>query len=283
MTERDLLKKLNNLKNVQPDAAWKKSNREILFSQVSNTSLDSEVSNAGNFWIATKNFFALISQPALTTLGLVIFLMAGLVFSHRILNLKPDSSLYIAKVISEQANLDTIFNKDEKAKMELQFATGHAQDIASTLADPAFNNDQNKEAVAKLYDNFKTEIAKVRALTAAQNSGAAQSGQDGNVYSADSGKDDNGISLSSPNSGNNLPIVTNPSAGEIKTVTGKTATETKASAAAAATSAAACDTSTASSTDAVKQDSAQILNDAEKLFNDKDYSGAADKLNQISQ
>jgi hypothetical protein len=123
-------------------------------------------------------------------------------------------------------------------------------------------------------------MTKVRDLTAAQNPPAAsQAASDGKVYSADSGRTDGGVSLYSPNSGKNLPAVNGQPAAEAKT-----ATETKAAVTAnTATSAAVCNTSTATSSETVKQDSSQILNEAEQLFNDKDYSGAVDKLNEINR
>jgi len=256
MTDRELLKKLNNLKNLQPAEAWKKSNREILLSQVENTSLDYEPAFMENFFMVVKNVFSTIYQPVLVTMSLVLFLLFGLVFSHRILNFKPTDSLYIAKMISERAMLNTVFNKDAKTKMELEFATNHVQDIASTLADPQFNTEANQAEVAKLNDSFKTELAKVKSLS------ATQVVADDTVHSADSGKDANGVSVYDPNA--NTKTTDNTS----NDVPSSTATV--------------CTTSATSSDTVLTKDPQKIIDEAEKLFNDKDYSGAADKLKEIN-
>ena len=267
MTDRELVKKLNNLKNLQPDENWRQSNREILFSQVTNSSLDSEVSPLGNFWIGCQNFFATVSQPALVVSSLMVLLLVGAVFTHRLINVRPTNSLYIAKIVSEEANLSVIFNSDEKNKMALQFATGHAQDIANTLADPSFNTDQNKVEVARLNENFKTALDKVRTLANVTTPNA----NDDMVFTADSGKTNTGLSVYSPSDAKNQ---TNPSVNNQPL---KTPVAVKQPTTSVATSAANCATSTAD----LKIDATQSLNDAQKLFDAKDYSGALDKLKQV--
>jgi len=256
MTDRELLKKLNNLKNIQPAETWKKSNREILLSQVKNTSLDYEPAFLENFFMVARNVFSTIYQPVLVTMSLVLFLFFGLVFSHRILNFKPTDSLYLARMISERAMLNTVFNKDSKNRMELEFATSHVQDIASTLADPKFNTEANKDEVAKLNNSFKSELAKVKSLSANQTVVAV----DDTVYSADSGKEANGVS------------VYDPKADVKPTVNVNTPSSTDTI----------CTTSAVSADASPAKDPQKIIADAERLFAEKDYSGAADKLKEVN-
>jgi hypothetical protein len=234
MTDKELIHKLNNLKNVKPDAAWQSSNREILFSQISNTTVEMEISSFTSFWMITKNVFSIIPQTAYVTAAIVVFLVGGLAYGNY-LPVKPNNSLYIAKIISEKARLSTTFDSSAKNRLEAQYASSHAQDIASTLSDPSFNI-LNTEEVNKLNDNFKTEIAKVK-------SSLPKEGDD-KIVVADSEKATSGISVYDPNA-----------------------------------------TGTDAETKGVKlaPSAKQILDDASKLFSDKDYSGALDKLREVDE
>jgi hypothetical protein len=46
--------------------------------------------------------------------------------------------------------------------LSLQFASNHAQDIATVLMDPEFNTEENKKAVERLNASFENEISKVQ-------------------------------------------------------------------------------------------------------------------------
>lgn len=240
MTERELIKKLNNLKNIKPDLEWKKNNREVLLSQIANTGSDVKMTAWQNFFMLSKNLFSVVYQPALVTLVLVLVLMGGLFYGNR-LNVKPNNSLYIAKIISEKAMLSATFNQDDKNKLALKFTTNHARDIIDALSDPKFNTEVNKNEVAKLSSNFKNEIdqAKDNVIIKDEIKNTNINNEDGKVFSAELSKDGNGISLS------------HSSTTEIVN-TGSSSTS-------------------------------EILDDAQKMFNDKDYSGALNKLDEINK
>lgn len=240
MTERELIKKLNNLQNVKPDDSWKTSHREILLSQVQNTSGDFHLSALGNFWMLTRNVFASVPQFAWASVAIVLFLTTGVFFGDR-LPVGPNNSLYIARVISERAKLSTMSDGEAKSRLTVQYSSGHARDIVSTLSDA--NNTSNQEEVAKLNDTFKTEIAKVK-----ENLPTVVSNDDAVVAIADSEIATTGLSVYTPEG--DKPK----------------------------------DTVVASSTPMVEvKDAKVILDEAEKLFDAKDYAGALDKLNEADQ
>jgi len=243
MTDRELIKKLNNLQNVKPDENWKTSHREILLSQVRNTSGDFHVSGWSSFWIVTRNVFASVPQFAYASLAIVLFLTAGVFFGDR-LPVGPDNSLYIARVISERAKLSTMSDGAEKSRLTVQYASEHAQDIASTLS--AATNNSDKEEVAKLNDTFKNEIAKVK--------------ENLPVVKPSANTDDQVVTIADSDvATTGLTVYTNDS-------------EKKAADVAASTTA-----------PVVTKDAKTILDEAEKLFNAKDYSGALDKLKEADQ
>jgi len=240
MTERELIKKLNNLQHVKPDDSWKTSHREILLAQVQNTSGDFHLSTLGNFWMLTRNVFASVPQFAWASVVIVLFLATGIFFGDR-LPVGPNNSLYIARVISERAKLSTMLDEAAKSRLTVQYSSGHARDIASALSD--VNNTSNQEEVAKLNDTFKTEIAKVK-----ENLPEPTNNNDAVVTIADSEVATTGLTVYTPESAKPEAVVV------------------------------------ASSTPVAEaKDAKVILDEAEELFNAKDYAGALDKLNEANQ
>ena len=76
MTERELLQKLHNLRNISPDADWQKSQRDILYTQIANSSTR-ELSSWANVIIVFKNSVKTFSQPVVafaSFLFIVIFI-----------------------------------------------------------------------------------------------------------------------------------------------------------------------------------------------------------------
>lgn len=236
MTERELIKKLNNLQNIKPDASWKSSHREILLSQIQNTKGDFQFSAWGNSWMLTRNFLASVPQFAWASVAIVLFLTTGVFFGDR-LPVGPDNSLYIARVISERAKLSTMADGEAKSRLTVQYSSEHAQDIVNTLSNSDNNSDQAE--VAKLNNSFKTEIAKVK-----ENLPAAK---DDLVTIADSEIATTGLTVYTPAAEDKNTVVSSTPAVE------------------------------------VKKDAKVILDEAEKLFNAKDYSGALDKLKEVDQ
>lgn len=162
MTDKDLISKLNTLKTIKPDSTWMANNRDLLLSQISNSGAR-DLSAWQLFVINFNSFAKAIAQPVYALGAFVLILVSGSLFSHQVFgSAKPNDSLYIARIISERAKLNTMFNSDERNKMAVQFATEHAQDISNVLADPKFNTEENKDQVEKLNASFDQEIKTVK-------------------------------------------------------------------------------------------------------------------------
>jgi len=252
MTDRELIKKLNNLQNFQPDAAFLKSNREILFAQISNSSVAYNPGRLERFSMAFKNIFSTIYQPVAVMAVIVLFLGSGLIFGHNFLNVNPNNSLYIAKVISERARLGIIFDETAKEKMAADFANDHAQTIASTLSS---SNNINSEDLNELNDRFKSEVDLIKNSikkpvdnSVATLPASISAPDDAAVAIAGSEKDASGVSVYNPNA------ITNTNNNAI-----------------------------CSSTNDAVLDPSSILDEAEKLFEAKDYDGAVDKLKAANE
>ncbi len=128
--------------------------------------------------------------------GVFLFVVTSLFLgSDFYKNSKPTDSLYIARVISERARLNTTFDQNEREKLALEFASNHARDIATLLMDPEFNTEQNKDEVEKLSASFKDEINKVRTKVADLQTSETEKNEDQLVFSASELKEENGIDI----------------------------------------------------------------------------------------
>lgn len=282
MTDKDLISQLNSLKNISPDQNWLKSNRELLLSQISNSGA-TELSVWKIFVINFQSFSKAASQPVFALAAFVLILLSGSVFSHQLFNqAKPNDSLYIARIISEKAKLTTVLNSEARGKMEAQFAANHAQDIANTLADTNFNNDNNQDQVAKLNESFGREIATVKTRINHLNEASKLEAEKLNttnkittinepaVFIANTLKDDKGVQIFE----NPIASVTSP-ALDLKNAT--------------LTPNLNIDKITATlSTDIIPKDNVfvdadKILDEAKKLFDEKDYTKAIDKLKEVDE
>ncbi|MFZ2310924.1 MAG: hypothetical protein WAW11_05265 [Patescibacteria group bacterium] len=196
MTEKDLIKKLHNLREIKADAEWLKSNRDLLFSQISNSGAK-EISPWSSFVINFTSLAKTVSMPAMALGSFLILILVTSIFSHQLLmNAKPNQSLYIARVISEKARLNTILNTESRDKMAAQFAASHAQDIITVLSDPTITS--NEQEVAKLNESFKEEIKTVQKSIAKVNKPVATTNiatASEEVFSATALKDDQGVSI----------------------------------------------------------------------------------------
>ncbi len=264
-----MFKKLNNLKSIQPDNEWKIRCRKILFSQISNGQTAKELEQEKSF--SWKMFFGDllpqwsrlgITRPAFVGYFVIVFLMScGLAGVYASNNTKPGDSLYIAKIINEKAQFAITFDEKEKTKLNLEFAVNRAEEINQLLEKPVVEKtveqEKNKK-VKELASNFKKEInqAKIRIskINIVNVVNGNKSNKDQQFFSANLGKDNQRIEISEPVKNSN-PVVREPQI------------------------------IVANSNDSEKnnnQAASKILEQAEKLFDEKNYSESIDKLNEVN-
>lgn len=250
---------------MNPEAAWLKSNREILLSQIVNSGAK-ELSNWQRLVIDLRSFISTISQPALALGSLFMVVVGASVFGHLAFGrTKPNDSLYIARIISEKAKLSTVFNNEEREKLEVKFAADHAEAITEVLAS-ATAEEANADQLAYLNESFNKEIETVRAKMAVIGSKAepvvepaaavavASGTEEELLVTAGNAKDATGMQLQL----NNGSVDTKTATLTTEVVTEPIVTETQKAPAA-------------------------ILEEAQALFDNKEYDSALDKLKEVKE
>lgn len=313
MNEKDLLKQLNKLKDVQPSSDWKKQNREILLKQVFSAEHENEKFSSfdwmrglvGSF---RPEFLNNVHYTSVAVVLILLFVMSGGFFSLRAAqDAKPGDSLYMAKIASEKTQLALAIGEKNKVRLGIAFAGNRADEISKVLSESSENdsqlvNSENKEKVEKLVSDFKKEIDSVKSRLAkigikeskevvkeiesaiSENVDDAEAGQneeeidDSEVFSANLGKASNGIQISdsSKNDIQEKVEINILSIEEDEEVGGTTTDKIDSE-----------DVSTSSddvviSID-VKNDPQLILKQAEELLNIEDYEATLSKLDEAGE
>jgi len=213
MTERELIKNLSALKNIEADSTWIKSNREVLSYQIFNGAeyVDMPLRFMEKFSLITKR---LLQPTPIAAVIALFFVMSGVVSVRMAKNAAPGEPLYIAKSISEKAQLVATFNETAKAKLNLEFAGQRMAELEKVIKEePA--KDNNDPRVAELSASFKKEIdsvrdhlTKVEAVKKTINpKTVAKDSKDNTVVSAEASKEEKGIEITTPDNQKTLAEV----------------------------------------------------------------------------
>lgn len=156
MNEKELLRNLNALKSIAPSADWIKQNREQLSFQIFN---GQEPTAEKLGWFANLGLYAhRLLQPApIAALIALFFFVSGGLGLRAAQKSTPNDPLYIAKRLSEQAQQVTTFDSNKKAELNLRFARNRAAEMAELE-----KSNTPTEASADVAEGFKSEIASVR-------------------------------------------------------------------------------------------------------------------------
>lgn len=212
MTEKKIISQLNKLKALSPDKTWQNSCRDVLVSQINNSG-GRKLNAWQEFLISFKCVSNLAYRPVIVMASFFVILLVTSLFSYQLFSSsKPNDSLYIARVISERAKLNTVLDSRSKELLAAKFAMSHAKDISNILADPDFDFEANSKQVARLNDSFSKEIELARTkLTSLQeteeslpetsneiisSSTSSPSYEDDIIFIADNHRDDKGLEVS---------------------------------------------------------------------------------------
>lgn len=306
-----ITQQLKNLKSIKADDSWKKEGELFLYTKISREAKQVSRLNISMLWL--RDFLKAISQPAFALGAFVLILLTGVIFSQPFLGqAMPNDSLYIARILSEKAQVNMTFDSQSRNKLTAKFASNHAKDITTVLSNPNFNHSDNEKTVAKLNQSFKDELevvkdslekikqseldkknraeANVNDLSGDNNyEENSDSDIDEFVFAVDSKKDEKGLELSinkdqsSIDSNNNVSQSAEASSSEVVVVE---PVEPVVSSSSSSTEIIAdilndLEEVNKLSSDLKNLDTNQTLEEAKDLFDEAKYSEALEKLNEL--
>lgn len=255
MNEKRLLQTLATLKSVGPRADWVKQNREVLSYQIFNGQESSPLSLS--FFNRFHLFAHRLLQPgAVAALIVVFFIGSGVVSINASKGSMPKDVLYIAKIISEKAEFAVAFDEETKAELNVRYAQNRATELNQLVREA--NGNEGDPRVQELSENFKKEIAAVRErLHKLDEEAAKQATIEAQAQVKPK---------------LNLTVKKNTEA---------TPEETKATTEADSEEVFSAESGKEEKGIDISMPAAQVLDEAEKLFNEKNYNQAIDKLGEI--
>ena len=221
MTPKEFAGQLHSLQAIVPDASWKARQRDVFVSQITRSG------QPNGSWFEVADYFvpnwvsALTSKPAMVFAAIVL-LIGGTSYASVQAAKKtvPGDTLYVAKVISEKAQLALTFDESAKAKLNLEFAGNRAEELAQVAASEP-TTTSSSPATTELANNFnqemsaaKTRLAKISSSqpnskpttndTQPTNTNNPNPDEKVQVFGANITKVNNGIEVSAPTTANTL-------------------------------------------------------------------------------
>ena len=156
MKERQIIAELKKMKAVRPSQTWLQEQAVVLRNQVYSGVEEREELG---FWSKFEIMSARLSQPyAMAALIALFFLASGTAGWMGGKNAKPGEPLYIAKQLSEKAQYALAFSDKSKAKLNLEFARERASEIVAMISDNA-----SSSRVEGLASDFHKELSDAKA------------------------------------------------------------------------------------------------------------------------
>ncbi|MFH1744597.1 MAG: DUF5667 domain-containing protein [bacterium] len=271
--EKKMLEQLNSLKEISPSVKWKEDNRGLLMNQIyqSQTPVEAKSFNWTLLYFKelSAKTFKFVSSPASIVCLLFLAVFGGGIASMKASeNTKPGDSLYIAKIISEEAQRAFAFNDKDKAQLGIKFAGNRVKEIGQVMQDP---DNHKEEKVSKLIKDFNNEMENVKSrlsrmdnvvapkLVQSELGSSTEVAEDLSVFSANLGKDDKGLQISEQAQEENILSVVSENNFLISTSTDAT------------------------STPAVSSDPQSILKQAENLLDEENYEATLNMLQNVNE
>jgi hypothetical protein len=151
MKDREIIAQLKKLKAVYPSQQWLEEQGALLRSQVYS---GVEAREELGFWEKFELLTARMSQPYAMAAMIMLFFVGSAGASVWMgQNAKPGEPLYIAKQLSEKTQFALAFNDKSKAKLSVEFAKARVQEMVAMV-----NDTGNTSQTANLASNFHKEI-----------------------------------------------------------------------------------------------------------------------------
>lgn len=278
MQEKELLIKLSSLKTIKPADEWKSKQKDILLAQITGASDTAEINWFRAFeYLLPQRLVEQVVRPVWA-----VFLIVVLVFGGGIMSLRaahdttPGDSLYIAKMISEKTQQALTFNETSKAKLNLEFASNRAKEITKVIEEPG---DGEKEVqIEKLSQNFKKEITAAKTRLARISPRPLKTERQTAKTEADKTSSDEEINISGAllEKSDQRMEVSDQSSQTTQATTDNKTTEEPIAAPATSTS------EISNKADEPLSNLESTLAEAEKLFDERDYSGTVNKIKEVN-
>lgn len=162
----DIIKKIRLLREIEPDGAFKETNRKILMMQIKNT-LDSGAVKTNNALFETfKVFFPWQMLKTAFRPVLAVILIFGLILGSGLSvsaaeSSLPGDALYPLKIATEKIQVSLTFKEEKKTEMLVELAGKRINEVTK-IKDKTESPAAKSQKINIAVNKFKTEIENVK-------------------------------------------------------------------------------------------------------------------------
>lgn len=161
--EKQIAEQLSQLK-ISPRAEWKASNRQLLVSQIYGSYDSVPAKTAPSAALSFKDLFYAfnfnrITQPVLVmAMAAFVAVFGGAMGIMASKGSHPGQPLYAVKRATEKTQLLLTTDQKQKAELSLQFAVNRAQEMDEVLKGGEERSDESDDKIVALKDDLRDEI-----------------------------------------------------------------------------------------------------------------------------
>jgi hypothetical protein len=164
---RDVIKKIKLLRVVEPDAAFRESNRRVLMMQIKNTlDVNADMKEENILLETLKVFFPWQIFKAALRPVLTVFLIFGLILGSGLSVSAAEASLpgdvlYPLKLVTEEIQMTLTFKDEKKTEMHVELAGKRINEVTK-IKDKTDSPAAKSQKINIAVNKFKTEIDDVK-------------------------------------------------------------------------------------------------------------------------
>jgi hypothetical protein len=163
----NIVRQLNELKNIKPNQDWVERQRELLLSQITRQSAAKPQSFLVNSWFLAKSlvpggFLRFVAQPVGVFAVLVLFAFCSGIFGvSASKGSLPGDFLYPVKLSSEKVKVGLTVKSEKKAVLHVEFAEERVKEIEA-VAQKEKQLEKKKEKIQTAVAGLKEEMAEAQ-------------------------------------------------------------------------------------------------------------------------
>ena len=178
ISKNNTIKLIKKLKEIHPETEWKKTNQEILYSQIKSSEIHANISLLSQLYDIIERITP-IKKLAYSVLTLLFVLISGSIISVRASdNSMPGDFFYNVKLIKEGISLK-LSPRDKRMGLRMKFAQKRLSEVNKIIANN--KDDKKQEKINLAVDNLNKDLNDVKNKLAKIDTGIAKQKTSENV------------------------------------------------------------------------------------------------------
>jgi len=162
MKNKDIIKSIQELKNISPRSEWQSLNRDFLLQKITADQPVLKVQWFNYLQFSIKIFGQKLFEPAVAMLLMLgIFSGSSLIVNAAFYSM-PGDNLYRLKIALENTHVAITSSEEKKVELKMEFAKNRLEELDKIVKQPDVNSDVKKEMINMVVKEFKNNVVSVK-------------------------------------------------------------------------------------------------------------------------